>query len=75
MKSILSKEDGLIGFSIDPFNEIHPFDQTEINKTSAIRPMSEEYINKLKVFNFYDSDQECCDMENFEAKKSQKRDG
>ena len=50
-------EDGLIGFLIDPFNEINPFDQTiEINMTSVVRPRSEEYINKEKVFHEYDSD-------------------
>ena len=58
-------EDGLIGFLIDPFNEINPFDQTiEINMTSAVRPMSEEYINKEKVFHDYESDDEFCDSEN-----------
>ena len=42
-------EDGLIGSLIDPFNENNPFDQTiEINMTSVVRPMSEEYINKEK---------------------------
>ena len=49
-------EDGLIGFLIDPFNEIDPFDQTiEINITSVVRPMSEEYINKETVFHDFDS--------------------
>ena len=58
-------EDDLIGFLIDPFNEIDPFDQTiEINMTSAVRRMSEEYIIKEKVFLDYDSDDEFCDSEN-----------
>ena len=57
-------EDGLIGSLIDPFNEIDPFDQTtEINMTSVVRPMFEEYINKIKVFHDYDSDDEFCDSE------------
>ena len=52
-------EDGLIGFLIDPFNEIDPFDQTiGINMTSVVRPMSEEYINKENVFHDYNSDDE-----------------
>ena len=58
-------EDGLIDFVIDPVNEIDPFDQTiEINMTSVARPMSEEYINKEKVFHDYDLDDEFCDLEN-----------
>ena len=58
-------EDGLIGFLIDPFNEIDPFDQTiGIDMTSVIRPMSEEYISKEEVFHDYDSDDEFCDSEN-----------
>ena len=58
-------EDGLISFLINPFNEIDPFDQTiEINMTSVVRPMCEEYINKEKVFHDYDSDDEFCDSEN-----------
>ena len=58
-------EDGLISFLINPFNEIDPFDQTiEINMTSVVRPISEEYINKEKVFHDYDSDDEFCDSEN-----------
>ena len=52
-------EDGLIGFLIDPFNEINPFDQTiEINMTSVVGLMSEEYFNKEKVFHDYNSDNE-----------------
>ena len=48
-------EDSLIGFLIDPFNEIDHFDQTiEINMTSIVRPFSEKYINKEKVFHDYD---------------------
>ena len=58
-------EDGLIDFAIDPFNEIDPFDQTiEINMTSVVCPMSEEYINKEKVFHAYDLDDEFCDLGN-----------
>ena len=58
-------EDGLIGFLVDPFNEIDPFDQIiEINMTSVVRPMSEEYINKEKFFHDYDLDDEFCDSEN-----------
>ena len=58
-------EDSLIGFLIDPFNEIDPFEQTtEINMTSVVRPMSEKYINKEEVFHDYDSDDEFCDSEN-----------
>ena len=58
-------EDGLIDFVIDPFNEIDAFDQTiEINMTSVVRPMSEEYINKEKVFHDCDLDDEFCDLEN-----------
>ena len=50
-------EDGLIGFLIDLFNEINPFDETiEINMTSVVRPISEEYTNKEKVSHDYDSD-------------------
>ena len=57
-------EDGLIGFLIDPFNEIDPFDQTiEIQITSVVRSMSEECINKEKVFHDYDSGDEFCDSE------------
>ena len=60
-------EDGLIGFFIDSMNEIDPFDQTiEINMTSVVGPMSEEYINKEKVFHDYDSDDELCDLENLD---------
>ena len=52
-------EDGFIGFLIDPLNEIDPFDQTiEINMTSVVRPMSEEYINEENVFHDYNSDDE-----------------
>ena len=58
-------ENGLIIFLIDPFNEIDPFDQTiEINTTSVVRLMYEEYINKENVFHDYDSDDEFCDSEN-----------
>ena len=58
-------EDGLIGFLIDPFNEIDPFDQTiEINMISVVPAISEEYINKEKVFHDCDSDDEFCDLEN-----------
>ena len=58
-------EDHLIGFLIDPFNEIDPFDQTiEISMTSVVRPKHEEYINKEKVFRDYNSDNEFCDSEN-----------
>ena len=32
--------------------------------TSVARSMSEEYINKEKVFHDYDSDDEFCDPEN-----------
>ena len=54
-------KDGLIGFHIDPFNEIDPFDQTiEINMTPVVRPMSKKYINKEKVFHDDDSDDEFC---------------
>ena len=60
-------EDGLIGFLIYSFNEIDPFDQTiEININSVIQPMSEQYINKEKVFNAYDSDEEFYDSENLD---------
>ena len=63
-------ENGLIGFVIDPFNEIDPFNQIiEINMTSVVRPMSEEYINKEKVFQDYDSDDEFCDSENSDFSK------
>ena len=50
-------EDGLIGFLIDRFNEIDSFDyQTiEINMTSVVRPMPEDYINNEKVFHDYES--------------------
>ena len=49
-------EDGLIGFLIDPFNEIDPFDQIiEINITSVVRLISEEYINKEIFFHDFDS--------------------
>ena len=42
---------GFIGFLVDLFNEIDPFNQTiEINMTSVVRPMSEEHINKENVF-------------------------
>ena len=52
-------EDGLIGFLIDPFNEINSFDQTiKINMTSVVGLMSEEYVNKEKVFHDYNSDNE-----------------
>ena len=65
-------EDGLIGFLIDPFNEIDPFDQTiEINITSVVRPISEEYINKEKVFNNYDSDDEFFNSENSDFNREQ----
>ena len=58
-------EDDLVGFLIDPFNEIDPFDQTiEISMTSVVRPLSEERINKEKVYHDYDSDDEFCDSEN-----------
>ena len=58
-------EDDLIGFLTDPFKEIVPFDQTiEINMTSVVWPMSEEYIDKEKVFRDYDSDNKFCDSEN-----------
>ena len=44
-------DDGLIGFLVDLFNEIDPFNQTiEINMTSVVRLMSEEHINKENVF-------------------------
>ena len=58
-------EDSLIGFLINSFNEINPFDQTiEINMTSVFRPMYEEYINKEKVFHDYNSDNEFYDSKN-----------
>ena len=58
-------EDGLIGFLIDPFNQVDAFDQTiEINMTSVVRPMSEDYINKEKVFHDCNSNDEFCDSEN-----------
>ena len=62
--------DAFVPAFIDPFNEINPFDQTiEINMTSVVRPMSEEYINKEKVFHDYDSDDEFCDSENSDFSK------
>ena len=58
-------EDYLIGFLVDPFKEIVPFDQTiEINMTSVVRPMFEEDIDKEKVYRDYDSDDKFCDSEN-----------
>ena len=47
-------ENGLIGFIINLFNKVDPL-TIEINITSVLRPMSEEYDNKEKVFNNYDS--------------------
>ena len=45
-------EDDLIGYLINPFNEIDYIDRAiEINMTSIIWPISEEHINKEKVFN------------------------
>ena len=58
-------KDCLIVFLIDPFNEIDPFDlTTEINVASVVRPMSEKYIYKERVFHDYDSDVELCDSKN-----------
>ena len=49
-------EDDLIGFLVDLFNEIDPFNQTiEISMTPVVRSMSEEYINKENVFHDYHS--------------------
>ena len=49
-------EDRLIGFLINPFNEIDSFDPAiEINMTSVVRSISEEYIYKEIVFHDYDS--------------------
>ena len=63
-------EDGLIGFLIDPFIKINPFDQTiEIKMTSIVPPMSEEYINKENVFHAYDSYDEFSDSENLDFKR------
>ena len=60
-------EHGLIGFLVDPFKEIKPFDQTiEINMTSVVWLMSEEYNNKETVFHNYNSDDEFCDLENLD---------
>ena len=47
-------ENGLIGFIINIFNKVDPL-TIKINITSVLRPMSEEYNNKEKVFNNYDS--------------------
>ena len=58
-------EDVLRGFLVDLFNEIDPFNQTiQINMTSVVRPMSEEYINKENVFHDCDPDDEFCNSEN-----------
>ena len=57
----------LLGFFVDPFKEIKLFDQTiEINMTSVVWLMSEEYNNKETVFHDYDSDDEFCDLENLD---------
>ena len=59
--------DKVIGFLIDPFNEIDPFDRTiEINKILVVWPMFEEYNNKEKVFHDLGSDDEFCDSKNFD---------
>ena len=56
-------EDDLIGFLIDSFNKIDPFDLAiEIKMTSVIRP-------KEKVFNDYDSDEGFCNSENLDFNK------
>ena len=65
-------EDGLIGFLVDQFNEIDPFNQTiEINMTSVVRSMSEEYINKENVFHDYNPDDEFCNSENSDFYREQ----